>query len=388
MEGSSDSEKAPTYPSFGPPCDHCNRPDTSNMTWKDGGKYFFSTYFASPRMGPVGYILDSPYSPFRVEREIPSRNWRDAFEDLLALDTGGNTISHAHRKAEDTYAASERYDLASGYIAMINTFMRENQKLDSRLAKLCKVATKSGDKENAARFDGPMRSRLKQAMDDLTKRAKHVKSDYEAKKDKSASSLKSRGHWIASLMTSGALPGWYWNELISVDGPVIGFGRVDAPPELMAGITVTEKELSQQFDHGQPHVFGSPQPLPRDRLQALSNGVLEAPRSRIGPLRSFDASPSSTLVQAGRTESFKRPDGSTGTKVSISNQPVNGPWVDKDYIQEPGKVLEEICNARKSMESLRAFLVEGPQVDGLDQFDELNRGIDQKFADYEDDSYL
>lgn len=40
-------------------------------------------------MGPLGYILHSQYSPFRLETEYPSRNWRDAFEDLLALDLGG-----------------------------------------------------------------------------------------------------------------------------------------------------------------------------------------------------------------------------------------------------------------------------------------------------------
>lgn len=36
-------------------------------------------------MWPLGYILSSPYSPFYLEKQMPDREWRDAFEDRKYL---------------------------------------------------------------------------------------------------------------------------------------------------------------------------------------------------------------------------------------------------------------------------------------------------------------
>ncbi|KAL8847237.1 MAG: hypothetical protein Q9221_007724 [Calogaya cf. arnoldii] len=357
------------------------------MTWADGMKNFFSTFFASPRMGPIGYILDSPYSPLQVEREIPSRNWRDAFEDLLALDTGGQMISDAYRKAEETCAAQYVYDHANASIAASNICMRKQQKVNNRIAQLAEVAARNDEKDKAAFYD-EIRSTSEKVLDGLATHAKDVKSNYEKVIGKSASSLRSHGHWIVSLMTSGALPGWYWREYISADGALMEFGRLNAPSELRANIQITEKELSQIFVDEQPHSFGMVRPIPRDRLLAFSQGLLEAPKSKTDPFESFDPSTSSVLMQAGSTESVKRPDGSTATKVYIRNELVNGTSVETDYTQEPGKIIKEIWNARKSMENLGDFLVAGPQHEPLDMLDEIEQIIDQDFAGYEDESQL
>ena len=385
MEGSNEHKKAPSYPSFGTPCDHCNRPDTSNMTWTDGVKNFFSNFNATPRMGPLGYILGSAYSPLVLERDMPHRNWRDAFQDLLALDTGGNMIPNELRKAEDAFVAKERYDYTSETISMCNTLLREWEKIDKRFERICKLTS---DTHGHPFVGDRIRAMRKQDTENIIAHAKKTQSDYEAVKDASASSQKSHGQWITSLMSSGALPGWYWVEQTSVDGPYMGFSRTKAPPELEASITITEKELSEQFVHGQAQKIGSPQGLPPDRLQALRDGAIEAPRSRIGPKRLFSPGISSTLMQTGTTETFKRPDGSRGTKVTIRNQLVDGRMVEKEYIQQPAKVLEEIVNARKSMAHLGLLLVEGPQVDPLDEIDSVNQVFDEMFADVEGDSSL
>ncbi|KAL8840955.1 MAG: hypothetical protein Q9176_003527 [Flavoplaca citrina] len=355
------------------------------MTWTDGVKNFFSIINATPRMGPLGYILGSAYSPLAVEKEMPHRNWRDAFEDLLALDTGGNMIPDAHRKAEDDYAAKERYDYTSETISMCNTLLREWEKIDKRFERICKFTS---DTDRNPFLGDRIRAMRKQDTENIIAHAKKTQLDYEAVKDASASSQKSHGQWITSLISSGALPGWYWVEQTSVDGPHMGFSRTKAPPELEASITITEKELSEQFVHGQPQKIGSPQGLPPDRLQALRDGVIEAPKSRIGPKRLFSPGVSSTLMQTGTTETFKRPDGSRGTKVTIKNQLVNGRMVEKEYIQQPAKVLEEIVNARKSMAYLMLSLVEGQQMDPLDEIDSVNQVIDDMFAAAEGDSSL
>lgn len=389
MEGFDTPEQADNCPSFGPSCHHCNSPDTSNMTWQDGVKNFFSTYLSSPRMGPLGYILGSQYSPFQLETELPSRNWRDAFEDLLALDLRGQMIPEAYRKAEDTFAAKQRYHLASDIIALSNTLIRENKEIDSRITRLSRVATKSGDKELAAHLaDSTMRSQLKDITTHSITQAQEAKSLYESDQSKPASSLKSHCHWIASLITSGALPGWSWCERTSVDGPVVEFARVNAPPELEAGISTSDMELSLQFVHGRPWSFGSPQPLRQDLLQALVDGTLQAPEFKTGSRDSFNASQFSIMVQAGRAEPFKRSDGSTGTKVILDNNLANGTWTSKEFVQEPEKVFEEIHHARQSMSDLRGFTVSWPSKDVLDYIEDLKKTLDERIADYEDDSFL
>lgn len=142
-------------------------------------------------------------------------------------------VPEAYRKTEDTFAVKQRYDLASDAIALSNTLIRDNKEIDSQITRLSRVATKSGDKELAAHLaDTTMRSQLKAITSHSITRAQEVKSRYESDQSKPASSLKSRCHWIASLISSGALPGWSWYERTSVDGPVVTFGRVNAPPEL------------------------------------------------------------------------------------------------------------------------------------------------------------
>ena len=359
------------------------------MTWHDGVKNFFSTYFSSPRMGPLGYILHSQYSPLRLETEYPSRNWRDAFEDLLALDLGGQMIPEAYRKAENTFAAKQRYHLASDAIALSNTLIRENKEIDSRITRLSKVATKSGDKELAAHLaDTTMLSELKAITSHSITRAQEAKSRYESDQSKPASSLKLRCHWIASLISSGALPGWSWSERTSVDGPVVTFGRVNAPPELEASIATSDKELSLQFVYRQPISFGSPQPFREDLLQALADGSLQAPESKSGSRESFNASQSSIMVQAGRAEPFKRSDGSTVTKVILDNNLANGTWKSQGFVQEPEKVFEEIHHAQQSMSCLRDFLITWPGKDVLDYVEDLKKTLDERIADYDDDSFL
>ena len=56
-------------------------------------------------MWPFGFLVsNSAYSPFQLERDAPGVNWRDAFEDLLALESGGNMISADDRKMEKEVA--------------------------------------------------------------------------------------------------------------------------------------------------------------------------------------------------------------------------------------------------------------------------------------------
>ena len=132
------------FPSFGSVCSTCNSPDTSNMTWGDGMKYFFSSFYATPRMWPIGYILDSHYSPLRLERRLPNRNWRDAFEDLLAVEAGRDIISDEGRKAGDDYASRNRYELASRFIAEANLAAQKGPEM---LRQTLEARSNGGDQQ-------------------------------------------------------------------------------------------------------------------------------------------------------------------------------------------------------------------------------------------------
>ena len=96
---------------------------TNNLSWSDSVKFQMATYFASPRMWPLGYILGSPYSPLYLEQQFPDLNWRDRFEDLLALESG-TMISARSRQNEAVTAARIRNESVHNDISHINQEVR------------------------------------------------------------------------------------------------------------------------------------------------------------------------------------------------------------------------------------------------------------------------
>ena len=79
-------------------------------------------------MWPIGYTVLSPYSPLSIERQLPNRNWRDAFEDLLALDSGGQMIEEAERKKESVVAERLWRDQISQHVETINKQLKRHDK--------------------------------------------------------------------------------------------------------------------------------------------------------------------------------------------------------------------------------------------------------------------
>ncbi len=104
-----------------------------NLTYRESLLDCFKRYFASPRMWPIGYIGVSPYSPLSLEREMPSRNWRDAFEDLLALESGGEMIDYESREKEAITAERLwREELFEG-VSTVNRQLQRDEKCRSFL---------------------------------------------------------------------------------------------------------------------------------------------------------------------------------------------------------------------------------------------------------------
>ncbi|KAL8693624.1 MAG: hypothetical protein Q9218_001582 [Villophora microphyllina] len=302
-------------------------------------------------MWPIGYILDSPYSPLRLERdsESPNVHWRDAFEDLLALQSGRPMVREASRKAENLFAARRRFEDTSYFIAMTNTQLHNGNIIRERYKKLYQEAMQRKDDQNAENAQRIVAA-LERDQELNVAGAQDRQAEFERARDMTASSQMPRGQWMASLMNSGALPSWNWLARNSPIGPVMGFSKMDTSPA--SEVSFSELELRQIFEEGRPFGFGTPPELDSTLVMGLINGDDAPPWVAVPnhPFEDFKPSGSSVMAQAARPKTVKLPEGSLGTKVIITTLFADGRHVQKEFVQDAGGLLEEIENARKSME--------------------------------------
>ncbi|KAL8828864.1 MAG: hypothetical protein Q9170_006419 [Blastenia crenularia] len=302
-------------------------------------------------MWPIGYIMDNSYSPFRIERELPSMNWRDAFEDLLALEAGRPMIREEYRQAEAEFYSRYNFKHANYMISSINSLLLDRQKSRTKAQVLLKAAEEKGDVEAKDNLTQRLFPALKTDEERLITEAQRARDIFEVNTGAPASKLKPRGQWMASLMSSGALPDWNWSAVITSDGPVVVFDKLS---DSGAGFSTSELELIEGCEQGQPHKFGTPCPLPTVAMRAaIEHPYVLAPDMPEDPFRSLRASKSSILGHGAVTEQIKLRDGSIGFKTIITNYLVNGATVKKEFTGEPVKLLEEIEHARLSMTSMR-----------------------------------
>ena len=366
---SSDGSGECSNASFGSTCNVCDRLDMSNMTWGDGISNFFSTFFAAPRMWPLGYILHNAYSPLRLERAFPSHNWRDAFEDLLALEAGRDMIRHSDRLAETSYSIRDRYELASRAIASSDTGLQSLVQMRAETLEGRQEAVRNGQNHVVRYYDDHLLAMHQTEHDRLVLQAQKARKDFEKNRNAHASSVKPRGQWIASLINSGALPGWEWSTSNSLDGPTMHFRRRDAPPEMDIGlIGVSELELEQVFEKDHLYSFGMPAPIPEDTIKTLTDESDKYVSDiHPDPLRNYMPSRSSIIHQMAYAEPVKLRDGTMGTKVLFRNRLADKTMTTKEFIQEPEKVLEEVENARKYMDMLSRSVIAQSKVERIYQ---------------------
>ena len=210
-------------------CDKCKKSvlepsqKSENISLPDTIHQAINAWHLSPRTWPMGYILGSSYSPFRVEQELPKSDWRNAFEDLLALESGGEMISHESRKQEKAVAAKLRWERAYHCIEKLN-------KVNARDASTFTLAQTALNGINSKRrqTDPAIISWLEKKMNEAREMAQRrvalaeaFKADEATRREWSAGRQKDRGQWMASLITSGALRGWGSRLRDSEDGDLI-----------------------------------------------------------------------------------------------------------------------------------------------------------------------
>ena len=161
-----------------------------------------------------------------------------------------------------------------------------------------------------------------------------------------------------SAMATGALPAWKSTMYANTEGIMMIFERRDVPVELDAGVSISEYEIDQIFEHEtHEHRVTSPAPLRLDCIEALAEGIVGFTPIPGNPLTPFETKKSSVIRQDIEGEAVKLSDGSLGTKVKIENSLVDGRVITKEYTEEPGKVLEEVEDTRMSMEIMKVSVL-------------------------------
>ena len=330
---------------------------TDDVSFPDRVQQAVKDWLLDPNMWPVGYIIASPYSPFRVEMELSKRNWRDAFEDLLALESGGNIISDESRRQEAAVATEVRWERANYIIEKMNNLnMRDSPALNRAQKALdeMRVSGNRGDHSVISWLDKNLRLAREGVLHRVTL-ARRFKAWGEGRRDWSASGQKARGQWTASLITSGALRGWSSALEDSEDGELIRLGKEEDPENL--NVQVSERELVEHFVQGKPLHAGAPSaPLYRvsrrpSAMPEKNPQILhEDSRPEIPPdepeLWSRVPERPCFWRQNMVAEQITLPIGKTVTKVVMRNWLTNGDFEEKVMIQEPAKVLQEVEKVR------------------------------------------
>ena len=318
-------------------------------------------------MWPVGYILASSYSPFRVEKQLPRRDWRDAFEDLLALESGGDIISDESRKQETLTAANLGWERAKFCIERYSG-------LNIRDARTLEKAQTALDDVKSSRRRAPpsVLPWLDQKIKDIGEsaarriaRAHSFKTYAELRRDWPASRRKDRGQWMASLITSGALRGWTSVLADSASGDVYYLKKQGTERKDRESVGFSEHELCDVFDHGAPLASSIPDPptywvanptparLPTD-LQVLDEDSWgPPPPDRPALVRSKTPDRPYFKRQSTSAERITLSSGKTAMRVVMENRLTNGDVEKKVMVEEPCKVLQEVEKAKALIQDRR-----------------------------------
>ena len=400
MTYQSGSSQPPDQGSGSVLCDKCRSPviesdqDVSNLSFAERLSRMGKQWRLSPRMWPVGYIIESPYSPLRIEQEIPGREWRDAFEDLLALETNGEMISTESRKEEKAASSRIGWERASHLIDKCNK-LNENESVVLKLLRISRQAFEKQREHAALSFV----DRKFEEFEANTQRrilfAQSIKAQEEAHRDLSASRQKDRGQWIASLTTSGAVRGWIAGFLDSAAGVnhFLQIGDHNDQPEEYDNIHFTEDESQKVFEEDKPISFGDPGPPMYELSSQLSgkvnesqdeynaDGTVKPPEDEPVRMSNMPERPYFAAQQT-TTEHITLPNGKMANKVTVLNFLTNGELEEKVIVENPVKVLEEVERGRGFIVD-RILGFDKPIVpyrkDEVDEFLEENSKGEQDF---------
>ena len=311
------------------------------------------------RMWPVDYILNSAYSPLRVETQLPSRNWRDAFEDLLALESKSEMISWKSRLQEKNMALRIHRGVATHLLHLTDRALRDNVLFEEQVQEARREFELWGVGHQVSRIDNEILPRLKLVENFVIQKCKALSQTMESASQFPASHLKGKGQWIASLISSGVLPGWSSRVEISTwpDGPHFSMRKSTDPPQLQSDdkdrIDFTEKELRLRFakpDSAQQETHaGEKSPLEMAARPASSK--------KLPPFPGLVPSGRDLVAQTIRSERVRLPNGSTANKVVLTHHSADGKEEKVEIVDDAAEVLDKVEKARLLMDKFSPFSI-------------------------------
>ena len=311
-----------------------------------------ATFFASPRMWPLGYILGSEYSPLLLEQKYPNLNWRDRFEDLLALESGKKMISSVSRQKEAATASRIRNESVHDDISRINQQLQRNQDYVVLLQKLREISFRQKDPTVVSMIDDEALPFHKESAERTIENGKALISSLKALQNKPASSYKQRVPWIVSLISSGAMLGWESVVYDSADGWLADVYKADGPRD---GQIFSELDLAMIFGKGEKFDFRSPAwstyqgsyDYTFPQIEALSDG--EADPHAEHAYDTIENLPPSIMSQLTMVQRKKSWNGSIETRVVLKNRFTDDTEEEKTIVNDSSKVLEEVEKVNASV---------------------------------------
>ena len=298
-------------------------------------------------MWPLGYILGSEYSPLLLEQQIPNLNWRDRFEDLLALESGKRMISAVSRQNEAVTAFRVRSESVHDDISHVNQELQRYQDYNSLLQGLREVSIRRKDSDVVSQIDDVAMPAQKKSAEMVIASGKALIGSLKDLQNKPASNYMYRVPWITSLISSGAMLGWESAVYDSADGWLADVYKADGSGD---GQMFSELDLATIFRDGRPLDFRSPLWSTYEGSYGnFSYPEIEelCPDGDADPdaAQTYDAIENirpSILSQLTKVQQKKSWNGSIETRVVLKNRFSNGEEAEKTITNDTSKVLEEV----------------------------------------------
>ena len=277
---------------------------------------------------------------------MPNVNWRDRFEDLLALESGKKMISLASRQNEAATASRIRNESVHDDISHVNQELQRNQDYVVLLQKFRELSVRQKDPAIVAMIDEEAIPLQKKDSEAVIASGKALIASLKNLHNKPASSYKKRVPWITSLISSGAMPGWESTVYDSADGWLAHVHKADGSGD---GQMFTELDLAVAFKEGRRLDFKVPAWSTYERSYTFHYPQIDAlcPDGDADPdaQHTYDAIESirpSIMSQHTSAQRKKSWNGSVETRVVVKNRFTDGKEEEKTVVNDAAKVLEEV----------------------------------------------
>lgn len=196
-------------------------------------------------------------------------------------------------------------------------------------------------------------------------------------KSSPASMYKTRGHWITSLISSGAMSAWESTLYDSSQEELFHFKKKELNERgEQDGLIMTEWQLKKQFVDGIHTKPDDPPPLwstaslryPETFVLSIEtptkdsisdrdyDGAGTKPSQHVLPISPISMMPMSILAQTTTAERTILRNGEMSVKVVLTNNHTNGTVVKKEIKDDACGVLEEAITALTSMAEMRVAI--------------------------------